>query len=235
MNDSYFDAYASDYDQALQSGLSVSGESSEFFARSRLSWLRRRLDEFGTSVDSVLDFGCGVGAATDHFISELGVQRYLGIDPSVSSISLAQENLASRDLGKNHRIDYQNTADYDPDEQFDLVFCNGVFHHIALEARSDAIKTIFRSIRPGGVFAFWENNPYSIPARYVMSRIPFDRDAIMVWPRQARKQMRDVGFDVLLTDYCFLFPAMMSWLRWSEGFVRHVPLGAQYLILSKKR
>ena len=68
-----------------------------------------------------------------------------------------------------------------------------------------------------------------------MSRIPFDRDAIMVWPRQARKQMRDVGFDVLLTDYCFLFPAMMSWLRWSEGFVRHVPLGAQYLILSKKR
>ena len=139
------------------------------------------------------------------------------------------------DTYKNHRIDYQNTADYDPDEQFDLVFCNGVFHHIALEARSDAIKTIFRSIRPGGVFAFWENNPYSIPARYVMSRIPFDRDAIMVWPRQARKQMRDVGFDVLLTDYCFLFPAMMSWLRWSEGFVRHVPLGAQYLILSKKR
>ena len=90
MNDSYFDAYASDYDQALQSGLSVSGESSEFFARSRLSWLRRRLDEFETSVDSVLDFGCGVGAATDHFISELGVQRYLGIDPSVASISLAQ-------------------------------------------------------------------------------------------------------------------------------------------------
>jgi SAM-dependent methyltransferase len=48
---------------------------------------------------------------------------------------------------------------YQPAGQADLAFCNGVFHHIPLEERAEAVAYVYRSLRPGGLFAFWENNP----------------------------------------------------------------------------
>ncbi len=43
--------------------------------------------------------------------------------------------------------------------------------------RSRALDYTYQALKPGGYFAFWENNPWSLGARYLMSRIPFDRDA----------------------------------------------------------
>lgn len=48
------------------------------------------------------------------------------------------------------------------------------------------VDLVRRSLRPGGVFAFWEINPWNPGTRHVMSRIPFDRDAIMLTPPEAR-------------------------------------------------
>jgi len=67
-----------------------------------------------------------------------------------------------------------------PEERVDLVICNGVFHHIPLQQRRDAVAFAFHSLRRGGVFAFWENNPWNPGTRLAMRRIPFDRDAIMI-------------------------------------------------------
>ena len=58
-----FDAYARQYEQALNEGLSVSGESPEFFARQRIEWTSKVLGK-KRSLKRVLDFGCGVGACS---------------------------------------------------------------------------------------------------------------------------------------------------------------------------
>ena len=90
------------------------------------------------------------------------------------------------------------------------------------------------ALRPGGWLAFWENNPWNPILRYAMSRIPFDRDAILVWPRSARQLLRSAGLRVFETNFMFVFPAMLAFLRGIEPWLIHLPLGAQYLVLAQK-
>jgi hypothetical protein len=67
-----------------------------------------------------------------------------------------------------------------------------------------------------------------------MSRVPFDRDADMLFPQQARSLLVGGGFDVLSTDYLFIFPAILKILRPLEARLCKLPLGGQYLILARK-
>ena len=60
---SEFDEYAADYDAALNRGLSLTGESKEYFAMERVKWVSRCLADLGARPSRVLDFGCGTGGA----------------------------------------------------------------------------------------------------------------------------------------------------------------------------
>jgi SAM-dependent methyltransferase len=121
-----------------------------------------------------------------------------------------------------------------PDGAIDLAFCNGVFHHIPLEQRDAALGYICSSLRPGGLFSFWENNPWNPGTRYVMSRIPFDRDAIKISPTEARGLLRKNGFEIVRTDFLFFFPNFLKVLRWTEQALAGIPLGGQYQVLCRK-
>jgi SAM-dependent methyltransferase len=123
---------------------------------------------------------------------------------------------------------------YQPSEEIDLAFCNGVFHHIPLSERAAAVNYVYRSLQPGGLFALWENNPWNPGTRYVMSRIPFDHDAITLTPPEARRLVQAGGFEILQMDFLFIFPKMLRWFRWIEPLVSRLPLGAQYQILCRK-
>jgi len=116
----------------------------------------------------------------------------------------------------------------------DLAFCNGVFHHIPIHQRDDSLRRVFAALRPGGLLAFWENNPWNPGTRYVMSRVPFDRDAIVISPPQARRILRHAGFEVLRTDFLFFFPAILRRLRGLERHLVKLPLGGQYQVLCRK-
>ena len=93
---------------------------------------------------------------------------------------------------------------------------------------------MYDALRPGGWLAFWENNPWNPILRYAMSRIAFDRDAILVWPRSARRLLRSVGLQVFETNFMFVFPAVLAFLRGIEPWLIHPPFGAQYLVLAQK-
>jgi SAM-dependent methyltransferase len=222
------DAYVEQYDESLEQGLSVSGEGREYFLGKRILWLKEQLDGLGERPTGVLDFGCGDGAASELLIEYLGAQSILGIDSSAKTIALAR---------KKH--DYKNTQfvltdDYSPSEAIDCVYSNGVFHHIPPLERHEAIQYINRCLRPGGIFALWENNPWNPGTRYVMSRIPFDRDAILVMPQEAKTLCKSGGFEIISMQFLFIFPRALSSLRWIEPLVCRVPFGAQYLVLGRK-
>ena len=223
-----FDGYADDYDVALASGLSVSGEEKEFFAQRRIEWLRDCLRDYTAPVVSLMDFGCGTGSSSQLFFDILGVEYFVGTDQSSKSLEVARREHGSK------RTQFFLFDEHQPCSQFDLVFCNGVFHHIPPLDRVNAIDYVLRSLRPGGLFAFWENNPWNPGTRYVMSRIPFDRDAITLSPPEARNLLRLGGFDILRTDFLFIFPRILRWCRWVEPFCSQLPLGAQYQILCRK-
>src|SRR5207248_830247 len=93
---------------------------------------------------------------------------------------------------------------------------------------------VHRALRPGGLFALWENNPWNPGTRYVMRRIPFDRDAIVLSAREVRHLVEQSGFEVLRTDFLFIFPRALRWFRFLERPLSAWPLGAQYQVLCRR-
>jgi SAM-dependent methyltransferase len=224
-----FDRYAGTYDAALANGLAVTGENKEYFARGRIRWLARCLSELGERPQSALDFGCGTGSAAELLLDIIGLERLVGVDPSPKLIEEARQTFGSP------RASFTESDRYEPNARIDLAFCNGVFHHIPPGDRPAAVDLVHRSLRPGGLFAFWENNPWNPGTRYVMSRISFDRDAITLTPSEASRLLAAGGFEVLRTDYLFIFPRALRALRRIELRLARLPLGAQYEVLCRKR
>lgn len=223
-----FDGYAAQYDAALAQGISVSGEDKEYFARGRVAWLAGSLKELEARPLSALDFGCGTGSATPFLFDLIGVNSLVGVDVSPQSLQVARQAHSSE------RVQFLQFNEHQPSEQLDLAFCNGVFHHIPIDERAAAVDYVHRSLRRGGLFALWENNPWNPGTRYVMSRIPFDKDAITLTPPESRRMLVAGGFEVLSTSFLFIFPRALGWLRGIEPLVSSLPLGAQYQVLCRK-
>ena len=225
-----FDRYAEDYDTALAQGISVSGEDKNFFAHGRIVWTARYVSKSiaPNELLSVLDFGCGTGSATPFLLSELGADSVTGVDVSEASIAVARRDHA------DPRAAYHTLDDYAPRQEMDGAFTNGVFHHIPVPERLDALEYVYRSLKPGGWFAFWENNWLSPATRYVMSRCPFDADAVPLTPRTAHTLLLDHGgFAIERTEFRFIFPRVLKSLRPLEAKLCRLPLGTQYLVLRR--
>jgi SAM-dependent methyltransferase len=218
-----FDAY----DAALERGVRLSGEDSLFFARGRVAWLAARLSQFSAPCRTLLDYGCGTGSSAPLLLELPGAERLIGTDVSVPMVEIARREHGSE------RAEFM-LPDEVPSGCVDLAYCNGVFHHVSLRERPAAVDRVHRALRPGGLFAFWENNPWNPGTRLVMRAIPFDRDAEMLSASQARGLLRAGGFETVRTDFLFIFPRMLRGLRFVELSLSRLPLGAQYLVLARK-
>ncbi len=223
-----FDSFSHDYDAALNAGLAYSGENPEYFARGRVAWLAHCLKITSSSPRSLLDYGCGKGSTTPLFFELLGIDRLLGVDISAGLLKIARETQMSALAQFASRENTPAAGD------IDLAFCNGVFHHIPPADRSRELSYIFDSLKPGGLFAMWDNNPWNPATRFVMSRIAFDADAETLSAPHARRLLSQAGFEVLRTDYMFIFPRLLSWLRFLEPPFAPLPLGTQYQVLCRK-
>lgn len=226
--EAHFDRYAESYDEALAQGLAISGEDKHFFARGRVTFLANQLAAVGFQAQTVLDYGCGTGTATPYLLESLNVRKVIGVDISLRSIEVASRTYSSLPA------EFLPLESFRPCEQADLVYCNGVFHHIPPAERADAIRCIWQALRPGGYFALWENNPWNPATRYVMSRCPFDDDAITLTPPEARRLVQQGGFTPISTRFLFIFPRALAFLRCLEPPLARVPLGTQYEILCQK-
>jgi SAM-dependent methyltransferase len=222
-----FDHYATSYDEALSHAIGPSGEDREYFAKGRIAWLKRCLREVGQRPGSVLDYGCGDGSTTPLLLAMLEAQSAVGVDISEKSIEIARARYASE------RISYESADRYQPSSGIDLTYCNGVFHHIPLCDRRATVAYLHAALRPAGLLAIWENSPWNPATRYVMSRCAFDKDAILVSPREMKRLLRGSGFQILRTDFQFIFPRTLRALRPIEKFVYRFPIGAQYQVLAR--
>jgi len=224
-----FDACAATYDAALNRGLSLSGESKDYFVRRRIEWLSLRLRQYGCRPTNVLDYGCGTGGSARELLERLPAASVTGVDVSSESIDLARRHYGDAN------VQFGTIDEQQPAGGFDLAYCNGVFHHIEPDLRGDALAYISSALASRGYFALWENNPWNPGTRLVMRRIPFDRDAKTLSARHARKLLHGAGFDIVTTDFLFLFPRPLARLRPLELALTRVPAGAQYMVLCRKR
>jgi len=182
----------------------------------------------GSFPSTVIDYGCGTGSTSPLLLELLRAEKVVGLDSSTRSVDVARREYGSE------RIQFSPVQEYEPCEAADLVYCNGVFHHIPLQQRNSSLKFLHQTLRAGGLFSLWENNPWNPGTQYVMSRIPFDRDAIKLNPREARTLVRSEGFSVIHTDFLFFFPRFIKFLRPAERFLSGLPVGAQYQVLCQR-
>ncbi len=227
MSQAEFDRFARSYEQDLAKSLAVTGESREFYARKRIDWTAHCIARLGVPVQRVLDYGCGDGSNVPMLAARLKAEHALGVDVSAESISLARQSNPAPGL------EFLSTNEWTPDGTIDLAFTNGVFHHIPPAERPMCLQAIRRALRPGGLFAFWENNPWNPGTQFVMSRCAFDEHAIKISPREAKKLLSSSGFRILRTDSLFYFPRQLKLLRPAESWLHALPLGGQYLVLCR--
>ena len=224
-----FDACATTYDAALNRGISISGESKEYFIRRRIEWLSLRLRQHGCRPGHVLDYGCGTGGSAPDLLDHLPATSVTGVDVSSHSIDVARSRYAHSNVRFSTLDQWQAAGEYD------LAYCNGVFHHIEPACRGRALACISRALSVRGYFAFWENNPWNPGTRLVMRRIPFDRDAETLSPPVAKALVRKCGFSGPMKFWSlFYFPRQLAVLRSLEGALAGLPLGAQYCVLGAR-
>jgi SAM-dependent methyltransferase len=229
-DENVFDGHAQSYDADLTKGIKLSGESKEFFAEERIIRLSHEINVHGRHPDTLLDFGCGVGTATPFFLKYFPDIAVTGVDVSRESISIAKKSAQSIPSAQFFTLD-----EFQPRGNFDLAFCNGVFHHIPPFDRPAALSLVRENLSSEGLFSFWENNPYNPGTRMVMSRIEFDRDAITLSAGAAVKLLKTNGFEPLSVMHWFIFPSFLKRLRILEPQLSRFPLGAQYHVLCEKR
>lgn len=216
-----------EYDAMLARGLQLTGEDKHYFMRGRLDLLHQLLPaEF--SPGRILDFGCGTGDTTAALAALFPSARLTGVDTATRAIAHAAETHGGE------RMVFCPVAELGEHGEYDLCYVNGVFHHIRPEFRSEALGHIRAALRPDGIFAMFENNPWNPGTRLVMRRIAFDRDAQTISPRAATGLLRSSGFDVEGAGrHLFFFPAALRALRGLEPYLRWLPFGGQYVVLGR--
>ncbi|HSW47414.1 MAG TPA: class I SAM-dependent methyltransferase [Phycisphaerae bacterium] len=223
-----FDECALAYDRQLRRGLRLSGEGPEWFARQRVAFVAKHLGQTGHSPNIILEFGCGTGNHVPFLRTAFQDCTIVGVDVSSESLRVARQRHAGDD------IRFYTPTEFDEPQSVDLVFVNGVFHHIPPAEHDRWLAYLARLLRPGGSAAIFDNSPFNPGARLVMRLIPFDRDAVMVNPYRFRKQMAEYGFASPRLRFHFIFPRVLSVLRPVEQALARWPIGAQFGLIAEK-
>ena len=216
-----FDQYALDYDAHLQRGVSLSGETSDWFVRERLAHVARCFAADGFAPRQIVDFGCGTGNNLLEIARRWPEAELVGLDPSEASLERARERLAGA-------AELTTPDRYGVCGQTDWIFSNGVMHHIPRDSQASALAYLRTLLRPAGRLTIFENNPLNPGAHMVMHRIPFDRDAKMLSPWRLSQLFHHAGFEQVRRSYHFLYPNALRFMRFSEPALLQLPIGAQY-------
>jgi ubiquinone/menaquinone biosynthesis C-methylase UbiE len=126
--------------------------SREFFERARafrsqreMPWLEELLEFARFRGRDVLEIGCGAGFDAFAFVSKGA--RYVGIDLVPANIERTLSHLALEGLEADVRVAAAEHLPFE-DGTFDVVYSNGVLHHLA-DPRAGLAEAV-RVMRPGG-------------------------------------------------------------------------------------
>jgi len=96
-----------------------------------------------------LDAGCGIGRNSYWPLQE-GAASAVAFDYDARTVKVAQENLKGF---SNAQVMLKSVYDIQWENEFDIVFCIGVLHHLP-DARK-AIENLIKAVKPGGRYIFW--------------------------------------------------------------------------------
>ena len=225
-----FDHYKDTYAQEVAHSIGFIHQHHDFFTRSKalhlLQLVRRHLGD--PSEVSILDVGCGVGA-TDALIAP-HFRAVRGVDVATGVIDRAKET--------NPGVDYLaydgSTLPFDADS-VDVSFAICVLHHVDPDARPRFVAEMERVTRPGGLIAIFEHNPFNPLTRLAVARCEFDEDVVLLKVRDVAGLVAAARVQVVERRFILFLPWLMSLSLSFDRVLGWVPLGAQHVVVGKKR
>lgn len=223
-----FDHYAGDYETLVKDPLrDVFAADSAFFHKRKWILLKEYFDSRRRSMKEQrwLDIGCGKGD-----LLRLGKDSFgevVGCDPSEGMLEGCGDVNVQRQPESN-ALPFE-------DRSFDLVTAVCVYHHLAPADQTALAEEAFRVLKPGGLFAIFEHNPWNPATRIIVKRSPVDTTAVMLNSRKARRIMRGAGLLPVDTSYFLFFPEPL-YRRFGglEAFLTWLPAGGQYAVFARR-
>src|SRR5581483_5040817 len=91
-----------------------------------------------------------------------------------------------------------------------------------------------RILRPGGLFAIFEHNPWNPLTRLAVNRCAFDFDAVLLSPSRLTRLLRQARFDQVGREFLFFSLVSAAPIQAAEHRLRWLPIGAQYVAYGRK-
>ncbi|MFZ0590558.1 MAG: class I SAM-dependent methyltransferase [Bryobacteraceae bacterium] len=228
-----FDGYSGSYEDLLKDPIRdrFTGEASEFFHVRKRDLIRDyfRSRSVETRKLRYLDLGCGKGELIRLLQNDFA--QVSGCDPSAGMMAaggLKDRGIETRVQEPNGGIPFENAG-------FDFVTAVCVYHHVPPQYRRNLTAEVKRVLRPGGVFAIVEHNPYNPVTRLIVSRTPVDADAILLAPGETSQLMQSEEMRIDDRQYFLYLPEN---LYRKFGVLERilgswVPLGGQYAVFGR--
>jgi SAM-dependent methyltransferase len=220
-----FDEYGDTYRDEVQKSIDFIGRDHSFFTRAKARLLLElATNELGDPASvRALDVGCGPGE-TDALLAG----RFASLD-GVDISEAVVETARTRNPGVAYRTYDGRRLPYE-DGAFDLVFTICVVHHVPPAEWEAFVAELARVVRPGGVLAIVEHNPFNPLTRLAVSRCEFDDDATLLRPSRTESLVRRAGLALRPARFIIFFPWETPLLTRAEHGLARVPLGAQYVV-----
>jgi SAM-dependent methyltransferase len=222
-----FDRVGDSYQAAVDEAISFAGQEHDFYVEAkarRLVELARRL--LGPRRASALDVGCGVGLVDRHVSSSFDLH---GVDVSPAMVERARA--ANPDV--EYAVSEPRRLPYE-DARFDLAFAVCVLHHVERADRLPLVEEMRRVVRPGGLVAVFEHNPWNPLTRRVVRSCSFDEDVELLRRGELESLLRAAGLEVASGEYLLFFPWRARLLQAAERTLTWLPLGAQYVVAARR-
>jgi len=100
---------------------------------------------------SFVDVGCGDASAILPYLSDIGLNHYIGIDAAADVLKLAESNFNVLDISKQFICDNMFEAIPKLPGSYDVIFSSYALHHLTTQQKEDFLKSCQDKLGSNGV------------------------------------------------------------------------------------
>jgi SAM-dependent methyltransferase len=232
-----FDRISKDYSAGFDDPVKkIFGESARSFLLPKIKLLtkalRRERADLILCPAVLLDFGCGAGDFLGEIAEIFPHWRLEGCDVSTGMLTEARKRLGA----KVEKIKLWEISDGSITTcKYDVITVVCVLHHILPEMWSDSLKNVTAALKPGGMLAVFEHNPWNPITRWMVSRTVVDLNAHLLSAPVLKRHLPTQEFKSIELRNFFFFPPRLDFLAFSEIWLGGIPMGGQYALFAWKK